>query len=464
MEKLQFLAFEAVFSTVHESGLSIFHSACIESNYETIRTILHLSPNLLDTLLALTTTVGQQSDDRYSLKTPEELLKNSQDHRSLQILNQYTKGMESRSLIHLAARMGTVAHVRRILAKGCDVNQLSFFQADEYCTPIYLAVAKNCLEVVEEMLLCGANLYEEHWSGFNSAHFAALNGKTDTLMYLLEIDVSFLEARGKGLKPIHLAAWSGHTETVGALISYGAEIDAPKDFPTEEINPYFCPVANLYSAFDEIDEGTSPLMIAAANNHLDTLELLVQRGASLNVRDYYNRSALFLPAQRGHYSIIRFLLAAGINIGNEEEEEGDNENCENLLFFVSDKKCAELLIENGVKVNARYDKKKTSLHYAAERGDIKMVKVLLDHGADIEARDLSGTTPLHISARCNLETTKFLIERGADINAIDNEGNTALHKAASNRQIETMRYLLKLGCIIEGWSSSYLATIPQLRG
>lgn len=462
MEKLQSLAFQAAISPDNESGLSVFHSACIESSYETIRAILHFSPNLLDTLIALTVAVDQRSKSKYSSKTPEVILKDSNNYRALNIISQHTKGMESRSLIHLAARLGTVSHIRRLLTMGWDINQISCFKADEYSTPVFLAVAKNCLEVVEELLVRGANLYDKHRSGFTPAHFASLNGRTDTLLYLLEIDGSFLEARGKGLRPIHLAAWGGHTEAAGALISYGAEIDAPKDFPTEEMSSSFCPDSDLFSDFDEIDEGTTPLMIAAANNHLDTLKLLVQRGASLDVRDYYNRSALFLPAQRGHYDIVRYLLAAGVNTDTDQNE-GENENNENLLFFVSDPNCAKLLIECGIKVDARYDKGKTSLHYAAERGDIKMAEVLLNHGADIESKDLSGTRPLHVAARGSLETTKFLVERGADVNAIDNEGNTALHKAAANRQIETLRYLLKLGCVVEGWSTSYLASIPLAR-
>ena len=461
MEKLQSLAFQALVSPDPRSGLSVFHSVCIEGNNEMIRAILHFSPTLLDTLMAVTVTV-EQSSSRYSFKTPEQILKDLNNYRALNILSPYTKSMESRSLIHLAARSGTVSHIRRVLDGGGDVNQQSFFRADEYSTPVFLAVAKNTLEVVKELLLLGANLYDEHRSGFTPAHFASLNGRTDTLLYLLEIDSNFRDVRGKGLTPLHLAAWGGYTDTVGALISYGADIDAPKEFPTEEMSSSFCPEANLFSEFDEMDEGITPLMIAAANNHLDTLELLVQSGASLDVRDYYNRSALFLPAQRGHCEIVRYLITAGIDIEVAPNKVEDEES-ENLLFFVSDPNCAELLIENGVNVNSRYDKGKTPLHYAAERGDIKMADVLLAHGADIEAGDISGTRPLHVAARSSLETTKFLVERGVDINATDVDGNTALHKAAGNRQVDTMRYLLKLGCVIDGWSSSYLANIPLSR-
>ena len=70
----------------------------------------------------------------------------------------------------------------------------------------------------------------------------------------------------------------------------------------------------------------------------------------------------------------------------------------------------------------------TALHIAAFHGKGE-VSVLLDQGADINARDKSGRTPLHHVTRCispYLDAAEVLLNHGADVNARDNEGKTPL--------------------------------------
>ena len=74
--------------------------------------------------------------------------------------------------------------------------------------------------------------------------------------------------------------------------------------------------------------------------------------------------------------------------------------------------------------------KKTALHKASENGHLKMVKVLIHIGAEIEAKDEDGWTPLHFAAfNDKLDVVKYLIKKGSKIHAKDNHQQTALHKA-----------------------------------
>lgn len=68
-----------------------------------------------------------------------------------------------------------------------------------------------------------------------------------------------------------------------------------------------------------------------------------------------------------------------------------------------------------------------AIHYAAKRGDVKILNVLIQHGGDVHLRADDGKIPLHLAVMYNNEEAiNLLLERGSDVNAKDNFGNTAL--------------------------------------
>ncbi len=90
-------------------------------------------------------------------------------------------------------------------------------------------------------------------------------------------------------------------------------------------------------------------------------------------------------------------------------------------------KAMELLLENGADVNAKDTLGNRALDLAAGAGHIEAVELLLKHGAHIDARDRDGNTAFITATRCmNVEIAKLLLENGADINAQNNEKSTAL--------------------------------------
>ena len=94
-----------------------------------------------------------------------------------------------------------------------------------------------------------------------------------------------------------------------------------------------------------------------------------------------------------------------------------------------------LLLDHGADIEAMDDEGRTPLHEAAAfNTEPAVAAVLLDHGANIEARADEGITPLHAAAAQNAEpaVAALLLDRGADIAARDNYGATPLHRAAEN--------------------------------
>ena len=114
---------------------------------------------------------------------------------------------------------------------------------------------------------------------------------------------------------------------------------------------------------------------------------------------------------------------------------------------------ADLLRLNGAGPYVRGDRQTTPLHDVAYRGDLEMVHKLIDYGVDINAVDLVGWTPLYWASqgsypRC-IDAIRLLLEHGADINARGNHDLIALHCASELGRLEIVRVLLEHGANVE---------------
>jgi ankyrin repeat protein len=92
----------------------------------------------------------------------------------------------------------------------------------------------------------------------------------------------------------------------------------------------------------------------------------------------------------------------------------------------------------------------TALHVASADGRAEMMELLIEMGANVEATDTEGHTPLHFAVSCNRKmcvdrhsVVSLLIERGAGVNKADSTERTPLHTAASRGHTQACRTLLK---------------------
>jgi ankyrin repeat protein len=108
---------------------------------------------------------------------------------------------------------------------------------------------------------------------------------------------------------------------------------------------------------------------------------------------------------------------------------------------------AERIVKDGANVNATDTNGVTPIHIASEKGHTEIVRFLVNNGADVHCKDTDGDTPLHDAAdHGRLEIVRFLVSNGSDINCKDREdGNTPLHLAVTEGHTEIVRFLVKNG-------------------
>ena len=157
-----------------------------------------------------------------------------------------------------------------------------------------------------------------------------------------------------------------------------------------------------------------PLVAALAGEHFQTADLLRHNGADVDVRGQYGAYPLHAAAYSGNLEVVR-----------------------------------KLIKYDPAYIDARDEYGWTPLLMASEGRNSKdgsVVRLLLEHGADINAQTQSGRTPLHEASYCGaLEVVRLLLERGADVEAKDEDGETALQEAAERGHDEVVELLREHG-------------------
>ena len=241
-----------------------------------------------------------------------------------------------------------------------------------------------------------------------------------------------------GMTALLFAARDGQKDAVRALLEGGADI-------------------NQVSA----SEKTSPLVMAAMNGHFDLAKFLIDWGADPNLSNEQGLTALYAAvdmqwAPKGWYP--------SPDIGQEK---------------ISYLDLMKVLLEDGADPNARTTKKlwfrsfgdhswvdtagATAFWRAASSTDIAAMKLLVAHGANPDLPTSGGTTPLE--AACGIgwgyhysmnspdytwmDGVKYLVQLGADVNAVDARGYTPLHGAAYIGNNELIQYLVDHGADVK---------------
>uniref|UniRef100_A0A8C3F9M0 Ankyrin 1 n=1 Tax=Chrysemys picta bellii TaxID=8478 RepID=A0A8C3F9M0_CHRPI len=377
--------------------------------------------------------------------------------------------------LHVAAFMGHLSIVKSLLQRGASPN-VSNVKVE---TPLHMAARAGHTDVAKYLLQNKAKVNAKAKDDQTPLHCAARIGHTSMVKLLLENNANPNLATTAGHTPLHITAREGHVDTALALLDKeasqacmtkvgwcglcsqprqgspgGAEAGLGQAaageawatcllsaFPRGERGGLPCAPANLHPASRvptplrvaltlwlfaplSLQNGYTPLHIAAKQNQLEVASSLLQYGASANAESMQGVMPLHLAAQEGHADMAALLISKQAN-GNLGNKSGLTPL--HLVAQEGHVPVADVLIRHGVTVDAATRMGYTPLHVASHYGNIKLVKFLLQHQADVNAKTKLGYTPLHQAAQQgHTDIVTLLLKHRASPNEVSTNGTTPL--------------------------------------
>ena len=317
-------------------------------------------------------------------------------------------------------------------AKVCELllgaNKAGLEETETYgLTALNVAALRGHMNVVALLLSKEARVDSRDSEGFTPLLRAAQQGHTGVCELLLNKGKADSEdTENNGQTALKLAATNGHASTVAMLLLQGAKVDTRDQ---KGITPFLASAHYGHTAVcellletgkvdieDETPLGDTALNIAASNGHVNTLSLLLSKGARGDTRSKDGFTPLLAATHEGHPEVCELLLKSGKVDINEVTANGS-----------------------------------TAMRMAAFNGQIDTLQMLLLKGAKADIGDNNGITPLLAAAhQGHAEACELLLEKGqVNIEEMGSSGSTALKLAALNGHVNTVSLLLSRGAMVD---------------
>ena len=335
--------------------------------------------------------------------------------------------------LYIASADGKSSIIKLLLDRGADVN----LPGGVYGSALGAAAYRGKLENVTLLLDRGADVNltgGDYGTALGAATFVGNLGIA-TLLLDRCADVNIIG--GEYGTALGVAAYMNNLEAVTFLLDRGANVNL---------------TGGLY--------GTA-LGAAAFMRNLEVVTLLLDRGAHVDLTCGVFGTALGAAALLGTMEIDRDILhpAAEVTLtrdysdlfGCEDDDQDDDQDDEQGELTV-----VTLLLDRGADINLSGGHFGTALGAAVCSWSLELVALFLDRGADVNLTGGNYGTALGVAAHMGtLETVRFLLDRGADVNLISGDFGTALGAAACEGHLETVKVLLDRGADVNLISGDY---------
>jgi ankyrin repeat protein len=363
--------------------------------------------------------------------------------------------------LHLASLGGLCRTVEYFLEAGVDVNNACFeftFESRDI-NALLAACLSGSIETVRLLINRGTDLNAK--DGEPSAlQVAAKTGKGEIVRILLENGADVNHKDGIFESALCIASLWSHVETAQILLQYGADVNLiGSDFGTPLHEVFRSPPSScsrLFGADDAkilrllLDHGadvnrhtrrfTPVLSTACAFGFEEVVRTLLNHGANINAEDKQYGTPVCAAAYYGHTNIVQMLLDRGVDINVQGRIYGGalQTACDTYSGRI-DREVVQLLLDYGADPNAQCGRFGNALCAASHFGDVEVVRLLLQAGADV-----GGQALYHAVCWIHIEVVRVLLDHGADPNALEGTYDFALLTAsASIRGAEVVKMLLQ---------------------
>lgn len=408
------------------------------------------------------------------------------------------------ALVAIAAEANDLEKIQQLLSTGANVNAA---QVDGM-TALHWAVSRNDAPMTRRLLEAGADVNAATLYGIRPLGLACENGSPEIVRMLLEKTADAEYRIAGDVTPLMTASRTGNAEVVRLLTHAGADVNAREQHQqtaimwaaaeghTEVVRQLMDAGADMRAA---LPSGWTPLFFAVREGRTDTIRFLIQQGLDVNAlmtgeKRKRGPNPLLLAVQNGHFETAVALLEAGADANAQPSGEGalhaivsvrrpvrgDGDPPPVGSGNIGSLEFVRRLIGQGGNVNLRLEKGRsgfadftttgaTAFVLAAQTGDLPLLKVLLELGADPKIPNADGSTAMLAAAGVGdlgsgleaagteaeaIEVIRLLLAQGLDVNVVDENGETVIHGAAYQNWPSLIRFLVTNGARADVWNSS----------
>ena len=428
--------------------------------------------------------------------------------------NVKTPNREGATPLYLACINGSATMIGRLLKAGADPNE----RGPQAETPLMLAARNGNVDGIQVLLDHKADVNaKDKLRGTTALMWAAEQAHPAAVQLLIEHGADVLAASNpdtrnarNNLADTVAKRLNSRLGVLGQVRAGANNKSAPGASPVPAVAGALNPPETLGEDAEAFlapskktdGGGLTPLVYAAREDCLECAKILVQARADVNQRTHYGWTPLLVATQNRHYKLASYLLDNGAN-PNIANNGGwtplylatDNRNIESGDYPVRTPDMdhldyIKLLLAKGAQVNTRicgmestpancigdstetrnnftmqwlFEDGATPFLRAAQSGDVALMKLLLDHGANPKIFTAHDVTPLAVASGIgwvegvtfewseseSLDAVKMCLTLGIDPNVADDEGRTALHGAAHKGRAEVIQLLVDHGAKLD---------------
>ena len=385
--------------------------------------------------------------------------------------------------LHAAVRIVNVAAVAQLLKNAADVNALNAEgetaivvlaqSVDAFFGSVSTSRFRDSMVIMQQLLERGADTAVKDCKLHRTPlEWAVFQGHTSLVRLLLQRERASVTRKKTMvyLTELYYAIWTEDRHSINNLLGRKEIQDLDS---TPELLLVYIPAQAGYDGVllrflhsgaaieAKTPYGESALHLAAARGHIKTLELLLNQAADIESQNISGETPLVCAASAGDIRAVKLLLEHGARIDAPSVDSRTSASAITQALYGGSPKVIKMLLDKGADPDFRDIEAHggTLLHIVSRNqpggSQTRSIQLLLEYGADLEAKDEDGKTPLAGAVEdYTFEAIPTLLERGADLEARDNNGRTPLGAAVENGSLPAAHLFLQNGANLEAKDSN----------